>query len=108
MSKIKALDKNRVDKEHNQRTEESVRESEAALQSIFQRKQAEDALRDSEERFRTALEANPDPFVLYDSDGKVIFLTRPSPGFSGGRLKSNWAKRWISLFLKRTGLKPEL
>ena len=35
MSRMKVSDKNRVDKERNQRTEESVRESEATLQSIF-------------------------------------------------------------------------
>ncbi len=179
MSRMKVSDKNRVDKVRNQRTEESVRESEAALQSIFraspvgigmvvdrviiranerlcdmlgysleelleqsaemlyidleefkwvgkekysqirkqgtgtvetrwkrkdgtiidvllssapvdpsdlsagvtftalditQRKQAEADLQDSEERFRTALEANPDPFVLYDMDGQVVFF----------------------------------
>ncbi len=184
MSRMKVSDKNRVDKERNQRTEESVRESEAALQSIFraspigigmvvdrviiranerlcdmlgysleelleqsaemlyidleefkwvgkekysqirkqgtgtvetrwkrkdgtildvllssapvdpsdlsagvtftalditQRKQAEAALQDSEERFRTALEANPDPFVLYDMDGQVVFF---NPAFT--------------------------
>jgi len=93
MSKIKALDKNRVDKEHNQRTEESVRESEAALQSIFQRKQAEDALRDSEERFRTALEANPDPFVLYDSDGKVIFFNPAFTRVFGWTLEEQLGKK---------------
>jgi PAS domain S-box-containing protein len=93
MSKIKAWDKNRVDKERNQRTEESVRESEAALQSIFQRKEAEDALRDSEERFRTALEANPDPFVLYDIDGKVIFFNPAFTRVFGWTLEEQLGKK---------------
>ncbi len=184
MSRMKVSDKNRVDKERNQRTEESVRKSEAALQSIFraapvgigmvvdrviiranerlcdmlgysleelleqsaemlyidleefkwvgkekysqirkqgtgtvetrwkrkdgtildvllssapidpsdlsagvtftaldliERKQAEADLQDSEERFRTALEANPDPFILYDMDGQVVFF---NPAFT--------------------------
>jgi len=73
MSKIKAVDKNRVDKERNQRTE--------------------DALRDSEERFRTALEANPDPFVLYDSDGKVIFFNPAFTRVFGWTLEERLGKK---------------
>ncbi len=46
---------------------------------ITERKQAEADLQDSEERFRTALEANPDPFILYDMDGQVIFF---NPAFT--------------------------
>jgi PAS domain S-box-containing protein len=46
---------------------------------ITQRKQAEADLQDSEERFRTALEANPDPFILYDMDGQVVFF---NPAFT--------------------------
>ena len=73
VSKIKALDKNRVDKERNQRTE--------------------DALRDSEERFRTALEANPDPFVLYDGDGKVIFFNPAFTRVFGWTLEEQLGKK---------------
>ena len=79
MSETNDSEKNRVESARYKRAEETVQENEAALQSISQRKEAEDALRDSEERFRTALEANPDPFVLYDIDGKVIFF---NPAFT--------------------------
>jgi PAS domain S-box-containing protein len=37
-------------------------------------KRVEKLLRESEERFRTALEANPDPVVIYDMEGKVVFF----------------------------------
>ena len=53
-----------------------------ALYNIEQedkRKQAEAALRKSEERYRTVLETNPDPVVFYDIEGKVIYF---NPAFT--------------------------
>ena len=93
MSETNDSEKNRVESARYKRAEETVQESEAALQSIFQRKQAEDALRDSEERFRTALEANPDPFVLYDSDGKVIFFNPAFTRVFGWTLEEQLGKK---------------
>ena len=46
---------------------------------ITERKLAEEALRQSEERYRTVLEANPDPVVVYDMEGRVIYL---NPAFT--------------------------
>ncbi|MGB2688098.1 MAG: PAS domain S-box protein, partial [Desulfobacterales bacterium] len=46
---------------------------------ISDRKQAEEALRESEEKYRTVLEANPDPVVVYDIEGKVIYF---NPAFT--------------------------
>lgn len=47
--------------------------------NITERKQVEQSLRESEERFRTVLEANPDPVVVYDKTGNVIFF---NPAFT--------------------------
>ncbi|MBU0986757.1 MAG: PAS domain S-box protein, partial [Proteobacteria bacterium] len=46
---------------------------------ISDRKQAEESLRESEEKYRTVLEANPDPVVVYDIEGKVIYF---NPAFT--------------------------
>jgi two-component system cell cycle sensor histidine kinase/response regulator CckA len=49
------------------------------VHDITERKQAIEALRDSEEKYRTALEANPDPVVVYDIEGKVVYF---NPAFT--------------------------
>jgi len=46
---------------------------------ISERKQAEEALLESEEKYRTVLEANPDPVVVYDIEGNVIYF---NPAFT--------------------------
>ena len=43
------------------------------------RMQAEESLKMSEEKYRTVLEANPDPVVVYDIEGKVIYF---NPAFT--------------------------
>jgi PAS domain S-box-containing protein len=46
---------------------------------INERKQAQEAMRESEEKYRTVMEANPDPVVVYDMEGKVIYF---NPAFT--------------------------
>ena len=46
---------------------------------ISERKHVEEALRESEEKYRTVLEANPDPVVVYDIEGKVTYF---NPAFT--------------------------
>ena len=52
---------------------------EGIVADITERKQAEEALRESEEKYRTVLESNPDPVVVYDMEGRVIYL---NPAFT--------------------------
>jgi two-component system cell cycle sensor histidine kinase/response regulator CckA len=49
------------------------------VHDITERKRAIEALRDSEEKYRTVLEANPDPVVVYDIEGKVVYF---NPAFT--------------------------
>jgi PAS domain S-box-containing protein len=46
---------------------------------ITERKRAEEAVRESEERHRTVLEASPDPVVIYDKEGKSTYI---NPAFT--------------------------
>ena len=60
---------------------------------LTERKQAEADLQDSEERFRTALEANPDPFILYDMDGQVVFFNPAFTRVFGWTLEEQLGKK---------------
>jgi len=51
----------------------------ALYTDISDRKQAEVAIRQSEEKYRIVLEANPDPVVVYDIEGKIIYF---NPAFT--------------------------
>ncbi len=46
---------------------------------ITERKQAQEALRESEEKYRSVMEATPDPIVVYDMEGKVTYM---NPAFT--------------------------
>ncbi|NOQ43938.1 MAG: PAS domain S-box protein, partial [Dehalococcoidia bacterium] len=49
------------------------------VHDITERKEAIEALRASEEKYRTVLEGNPDPVVVYDIAGKVVYY---NPAFT--------------------------
>ena len=53
---------------------DNARLYEKGQQEITIRKQTEEALRVSEEKYRIVLEANPDPVVVYNMEGKVIYF----------------------------------
>jgi len=62
--------------------EELLKKVENALKQkrlINGHKHAEEALRESEEKYRTVLEASPDAIVVYDMEGTVIYL---NPAFT--------------------------
>jgi len=49
------------------------------IEDITERRQTEMAIRQSEEKYRTVLEANPDPVVVYDIEGNVVYF---NPAFT--------------------------
>ena len=46
---------------------------------LAEEERVEEALRESEERYRTVLDASPDPVVVYDTKGKVTYI---NPAFT--------------------------
>ena len=65
---------------------------------LTERKRAEEALRASEERYRTVLEANPDPVVVYDMEGKVIYFNPAFTEVFGWSLEERLGKK-MDLFV---------
>jgi two-component system sensor kinase FixL len=60
---------------------------------ITQRKRAERALRDSEEKYRTVLEACRDPIVVYDMEGKGAYLNPAFTQVFGWTLEEFFGKK---------------
>jgi diguanylate cyclase (GGDEF)-like protein/PAS domain S-box-containing protein len=60
---------------------------------ITERKRAEETLRESEEKYRTVLEANPDPVVVYDIEGKVLYLNPAFTRVFGWSSKERFGKK---------------
>jgi PAS domain S-box-containing protein len=68
------------------------------VRDTTERKRAEEALRASEERYRTVLEANPDPVVVYDMEGKVIYFNPAFAEVFGWPLEERLGKK-MDLFV---------
>ena len=60
---------------------------------LTEQKRSEKLLRESEVRFRTALEANPDPVVIYDVEGNVTFFNHAFSEVFGWTLKECTGKK---------------
>ncbi len=85
---------------HRHHLEDQVKERTSQLASavaklkreIEQRKQAQEALRESEEKYRTVLEANPDPVVVYTMKGKVVYFNPAFTNVFGWTLEERLGK----------------
>ncbi len=53
------------------------------FRDITDRKKTEQALRESEQRFRTAIEISPDAIISFDLDGRVLVANREAARFAG-------------------------
>jgi two-component system cell cycle sensor histidine kinase/response regulator CckA len=62
-------------------------------QEIEQRKQTQEALQESEEKYRTVLEVSPDPVVVYDMVGKVVYFNPAFTSIFGWTLKERLGKK---------------
>lgn len=72
---------------------ENARLYEKGQQEIAIRKKTEEALRESENKYRTVLEANPDPVIVYNMEGKVTYLNPTFTKVFGWTLEECLGKR---------------
>jgi len=76
-----------------ERTEELNRINNKLRQELSERKRMEATLRESEEKYRTVLEGTPDPVVVYDIKGKVIYLNPAFTRVFGWTLAERFGKK---------------
>ena len=74
-------------------TIENARLYEKGQKEIATRKKTEEALRESENRYRTVLEANPDSVIVYDMEGRVTYLNPTFTKVFGWELKDRLGKK---------------
>jgi PAS domain S-box-containing protein len=60
---------------------------------ITESKKAGEALWESEKRYRTVLESNPDPVVVYDIEGKVVYFNPAFTSVFGWTLGERFGKK---------------
>ncbi len=72
---------------------ENARLYEKGQKEIAIRKKTEAALRESENRYRTVLEANPDSVIVYDMEGRVTYLNPTFTRVFGWSLEERLGKK---------------
>jgi len=68
--------RNELEMQVEKRTAELRKANEELLAEIAERRRAEDALRESEARYRTLIETSPDAITLADTEGKILLTNR--------------------------------
>ena len=67
------------------------------VRDISERKRAEEAMRESEERYLSVMEAAPDPIIVYDIDGMVTYLNPAFTGTFGWTMEESLGHRTYSV-----------
>lgn len=75
------------------RTEELNRTNTQLQLELSERKRIEEVLRENEEKYRTVLEGNPDPVVVYDMEGKVIYFNPAFTRVFGWTLEERFGRK---------------
>jgi PAS domain S-box-containing protein len=70
-----------MEQSSREHAEELARANAALRQEIADRKRVEEALRESEGKWRTVVEAVPDFIILFDRQGSILFINRILPGY---------------------------
>ena len=82
----------------NERTLQLQRTNEELLKEITERKQAEEALRTSEERWKTTLRSIGDAVIATDADGRVTFMNEVAEKLTGWTLSESQGKDLKEIF----------
>lgn len=72
---------------------QSIAQMVALSMETSERKQAENALRQSEQGYRSFMEATPDPMIVYDTEGNVTYLNPAFTRVFGWTLEEQCGKR---------------
>lgn len=70
---------------------------------VTERILAEKALHESEKRYRTVMEANPDPVVVYDTEGRVVYFNPAFETVFGWKLNEQQGKKLVGFIPNSKG-----
>ncbi len=88
-----------LEEQVNERTQSLVRSNEELVAEMLDRQKAEDALRESEQRYRTLVELSPDTIVVHDREGMILFANSAAAQMAGARSPNQLEGRSIYEFI---------